>query len=292
MQCPLCSSEDYNLFHDRVWSLDGGQVLRCQSCDVTFIHPMMDEEQEREFYKSYNEHVKKRGVALSGSTKELHEKSLAVAAERVTVIGDLFRNATDVLEVGAATGAFLTQLPDKTCTVVEPADDNREFARQFAAEVYADIEDIPTGRRFDIICMFHVFEHIRQPASFLDSCRKLLRSGGWIIIEVPHSADPLISLYQCSAYKDFYFQPMHPFIHSVESLRTIFSAQGFSEKQVIYHQRYGLVNHLNWLATGQPGGNAEWQALLGENREYRAALEKAGQTDTIFYIAEISDGIC
>lgn len=288
MSCPLCLSERNELFHDRVWSLNDGQVFRCLSCDVTFIQPMMDECQERAFYKNYNEHVQKRGVALSGCAEELHEKSLAVAKERYAVIGELFRSAVDVLEVGAATGAFLQLLQGKSCSAIEPADENRQFSKQFVDKVYADISDIPSGERFDIICMFHVFEHIRQPAAFLRSCRKYLRSGGLVIIEVPHIADPLIHLYQCSAYKDFYFQPMHPFIHSLKSLQLIFSGQGFCQRQVIYHQRYGLVNHLNWLAKGKPGGDAQWLKLLGENREYKKSLELAGCSDTLFYVAEVA----
>lgn len=291
MQCPLCSSEESSLLHDRVWSSENGRVFRCQNCDVTYIHPMMDVDQEREFYKQYNKHVKQRGVSVSGSAAELHEKSQAAARERYAVVEDIFLSTNNVLEVGAATGAFIQQLKGKACSIVEPADDNRQFAQQFADKAYGDLSDIPADEYFDVICMFHVFEHIREPQKFLESCRKHLTPGGMIVIEVPHIEDPLISLYDCHAYKDFYFQPMHPFIHSLASLRSIFLPQGFRERQVIYHQRYGLVNHLNWLAQGKPGGNDAWLTLLGDNESYKAALEKSAQTDTIYYVAEVPGDI-
>ena len=200
MQCPLCESEQNVLFHDKVWSLEGGQVFRCLNCDVTFIHPLMDDKQEADFYQKYNEHVKKRGVSLSGSAAELHQKSIAAAGERYEVINGFFQSVDRVLEIGAATGAFLQKLDGLSCYAVEPADDNREFCQQFVEETYRHLSDVPAAEKFDVICMFHVFEHIKKPETFLENCRQHLNPGGLIVIEVPHIADPLISLYQCAAY--------------------------------------------------------------------------------------------
>ena len=52
MHCPLCESEQNVLFHDNVWSLEGGQVFRYLNCDATFIHPLIDDEQESDFYQN------------------------------------------------------------------------------------------------------------------------------------------------------------------------------------------------------------------------------------------------
>lgn len=286
MQCPLCLEKQSELLHDGIWSLDDGQVFRCKTCDVTFLHPMMTEQEEKEFYKNYNKHVRQRGVTASGSAEELHQKSIPIAVERYENIKEFFVNADRILEIGPSTGAFLELLAGKQCVAVEPDNANRDFCSRFAEQVYADLTMVPVGQLFDLVCMFHVFEHIRDPFSFLSLCRNHLAPGGKIIIEVPHINDPLIKLYDCLAYKDFYFQPMHPFVHSLSSLRHIFVEQGFHEERVIYYQRYGLVNHLNWLTAGTLGGNAEWTEVFGENREYKSALEKVGCTDTLYYIAK------
>ncbi len=287
MNCPLCNSAQLQLFHDQVWSIDDGKVFRCGQCDITFLSPVMDDEQERRFYRQYNEHVKQRGVAASGSPQELHEKSLAAARERYAVISRFFAGAESVLEIGAATGAFLQQLENPFRCAVEPAQDNRQFSGQFANRAFADIEEVPEDLKFDVICMFHVFEHIRRPVEFLQKCLLRLRpQGGRVVIEVPNIADPLISLYGCTAFKDFYFQPMHPYVHSVESLRKVFGEAGLREREVICYQRYGLVNHLNWLAKGKPGGNPDWQRIFGDGQDYKEALVRQGLTDTLFYVAE------
>lgn len=288
MQCPLCFDEKCEQVHDRVWSLEDGRVLRCLTCDVTFLDPMMNDQEEKAFYQNYNKHVMQRGVTTSGLPEELHQKSALLAVERFAKIREFFSEAERVLEIGPSTGAFLQLLEGKSCVAVEPDDKNRDFCSRFADQVYSDLANVPEEELFDVICMFHVFEHIRRPADFLDQCRRHLAPGGLIAIEVPHIDDPLIKLYNCSAYKDFYFQPMHPFVHSLKSLRHVFFGQRFREKRVIFHQRYGLDNHLNWLAAGTPGGNAEWKKILGENEGYKSSLEKAGRSDTIFYIVEDS----
>ena len=142
MKCPLCESREVRLLHDKVWSIEGGKVFRCGQCDVTYLHPMMDEEQERQFYQRYNEHVKNRGVSGSGSPAELHEKSLAGARERYAAIGNFFEGAQAVLEIGSATGAFLQQLNVPYRCAVEPAEDNRQFSAQFADRTFPGIDEV------------------------------------------------------------------------------------------------------------------------------------------------------
>lgn len=287
INCPVCDSPLIEQLHDRVWSAPDMRVFRCQECLSGFLDPMMTPDQEKEFYASYNEHTKKRGVTLTNDPKEFHAKSRPEAKLRWERLKGYFKDGSRVLEVGASTGAFL-EICSETCqcVCVEPDSANREFASQFSISAYDYLEIVDGSEKFDIICLFHVFEHIRKPLSFLDRCFELLNENGLIIIEVPHMEDPLISLYDLQAYKDFYFQPMHHYIYSETGLKKVFEGAGFSEKDIIYIQRYGLDNHLGWLKHGKPGGEPLLRTFFAEaDRAYRRDLEKAGKTDTIMYIA-------
>ena len=99
------------------------------------------------------------------------------------------------------------------------------------------------GGSFDLVCLFHVLEHIIEPAPFLESCTALLVSGGRIIIEVPSLEDPLLSLYHVDAYQNFFFQTQHPYSYSAASLGRLLDAHGLAVDESIAHQRYGLENH-------------------------------------------------
>ncbi len=288
LTCPVCCSPDVNQYHDKVWSRKNTLVMRCHSCKLAFIHPMMSEEEERQFYADYNQHVQARGVTVNSSPEEMHQKSIPVALERYDVVGHHFNRGKSVLEIGAATGSFLQLLKKSHCSCVEPAIDNREYCRQFVEEIFADVSEIPPSRRYDIICMFHVFEHIRTPVQFLKQCTQLLNPGGMIIIEVPCIEDPLLTLYHLDAFKDFYFQPMHPFIYSEQALDFCFQQAGLNKKKVMYYQRYGLDNHLAWLKNKKPGGDIELQKMFADNQEYKQQLVSAKKTDTLFYFAATS----
>jgi len=51
----------------------------------------MNETEESEFYKNYNNHVKDRGVILQNSIEEFHERNKVIAKERLGVIKSFFQ---------------------------------------------------------------------------------------------------------------------------------------------------------------------------------------------------------
>lgn len=285
MNCPICGSAELNLFHDSVWGMENGTVHSCSRCNLFFINPVMSDEEEAEFYKNYNVHAAKRGFIKSAGVHELHERSKPIARERYDIIQSQFSSATKVLEIGTSTGAFLELLGDKERYGVELTQENRAFCGRFCAGTFEDISKIPSQFKFDVICMFHVFEHIKSPFPFLKECCSHLNTGGKIIVEVPCIDDPLISLYNCKAYRDFYFQPMHPFIYSKKSLEYVFDRADMKVLDFRYYQRYGLDNHLAWLTKGKPGGDSILAGLFASIGEYKIALERAEKSDTIFFIA-------
>ena len=246
----------------------------------------MSDEEEAEFYRQYNVHVKMRGVTTTQSVEEFHRNSLPVARERWRVVGNYFSPGKRVLEVGSSTGAFLSLIEGCETSGAEMAEANAAFSAQFISDaVYGRVEEVPPGKQFDIICMFHVFEHIKAPVQFLKRCQTLLAPGGTVLIEVPHIDDPLISLYKLKEFKDFVFQPMHPMVYSVPSLRYVFTHSGLREQNVIYHQRYGLDNHLAWLKNRKQGRDDVLSELFADNEAYKRALQANKTTDTLFYIA-------
>jgi SAM-dependent methyltransferase len=282
--CPLCGNDHVVLYHDHVWSLEEGKVYRCPACDLTFIHPVMDDHAEQEFYKNYGQHTVARGVVTTSDPEELHRKGRPAALKRLGKIGKYFTGVSRVLEVGASTGAFLESLENKECYGVEPADEHRRYLAQFCKATYADLSQIPSQEKFDLICMFHVFEHIKSPLAFLEACSRHLNPGGRLIIEVPYIEDPLLTLYECGPFKNFYFQPMHPYVYSKRSLEHVFTKASFGAGEFIYYQRYGLDNHLTWLVKGKGGTDTQFASLFADDESYKQKMEKSGRTDTIFYV--------
>jgi len=73
---------------------------------------------------------------------------------------------------------------------LEPSPEGVKYARSKGLDVYeAGIEDftITKGRRFDVVMLLNVLEHLSHPQETLKSIQKnLLNPGGIVVIEVPN----------------------------------------------------------------------------------------------------------
>ena len=138
--------------------------------------------------------------------------------------------------------------------------------------------------------MFHVLEHIIDPSAYLSTIsQSLIKNDSLVIIEVPSLFDPLLSIYECESYKKFYFQSQHPYIYSNTSIVRLMERNGFVTKKVINYQRYGIENHLNWLANNSPGGSELFRNIFNKtNKSYITELEDFGKTDTVIWIGEFN----
>lgn len=95
-----------------------------------------------------------------------------------------------VFDVGFGFAQALLYFRDKGMVVsgLEPAPEGVEYARGKELDVYqANVEDLDcvNGRRFDIVTIINVLEHLRDPANMLIRIReKLLEPGGLIVLDV------------------------------------------------------------------------------------------------------------
>jgi SAM-dependent methyltransferase len=221
-----------------------------------------------------------------------YKKSLAVVQRRFEKIRGCFRGARNVLEIGAGDASFLahvgSQCPDVALASQE-IDQNTRAARDAVPGLtqHASFDEVrASGERYDLVCMFHVLEHVFAPGEFLADATACLAPGGRLVIEVPSLSDPLLSLYGCEAYRRFYFQRQHPYVYSAGSLTRLLTQLGFEVEQAIDHQRYGLENHLHWLYAGKPGGSELLRGIFGGCEDgYLRALERAGHADSFIGVA-------
>jgi SAM-dependent methyltransferase len=101
-----------------------------------------------------------------------------------------------VLEVGAGEGALGVRLARRYRYVgLEP--DPRAFATaraRFAragleSVVEGDVEKLPSGSTFDLVCAFEVLEHCEDDVAELRRWAERVRPEGWLMLSVPAFAD-------------------------------------------------------------------------------------------------------
>lgn len=289
-QCPLCHDTSPTLYWTEVWNAPGKRVMRCPSCESFFLDPLETEDEQRKFDTEYDRYIQTRSDLLSKYTPKTFDALVDESIEtRFQDLKQFFEGQPSVLEVGAEKGGFLDRIAHvaSSMAAVDSCPEYRNILQNKGYRAYTYVSDLPTGETYDRICLFSLLEHIHNPQPFLSRLKDHLVPAGVMILEVPSANEPLISLYNNSAFKSFYFQAMHPYVYSEKAIRMLIARCGMVPEQIICKQRYGLANHLQWLKNGTPGGNAHFASLFSgcPDSEYIKALEASGHADTLYVVA-------
>jgi len=274
--------DEFELLQEGVYDDPQVKVNINKSRDFAFLHP-----QPHVSYDHYLPRVKKLNLDSFKKKGMIYERRF----EKISRV--IKEGIFSLVEIGAGSGKFLEIVKRENSeikVVAVETDQNTAFLREkiVGSENYDSLEQIcALGKKYDVICFFHVLEHIIDLDSFFFHIHQLAHVKSTIIAEVPSLTDPLISLYSSKAYMKYYFQKQHPYIYSHASLERLMNYYQFKTLDIISHQRYGIENHLNWLIHKQPGGNEVFEKLFLEtNQQYITELENSGRTDTVFWIGK------
>lgn len=282
IQLGVSNSDTIVPFFSKVRDRDDVSVLKCTRSGVIFL--------SRTDHLDISHYSKKKSFDYWGAQdrKEALKQSLEDDQRRCEQFKYIIANKK-WLDVGTGVGGVLDLLSpfSKIAKAVEPQKNVRDFLTGLGYSVYSSIEDAEQNF-FDIVTLFHVFEHFKNPIEALKSIREKMVKGAKIIIEVPHANDFLISFLDNVEFKSFTFWSEHLILHTRESLFVFLKTAGFSNITVSNFQRYPLANHLHWLLTGKPGGHIAWSQLRTAELEqaYASMLSRIDKTDTLIAIAE------
>jgi len=142
---------------------------------------------------------------------------------------------TRVLEVGCGTGEFLhvASRAGARVTGVEPSTSFQEAASSlYGLEMSGELlhGDSFAPGSFEAVVLLHVFEHLRDPAAFLEIAFRALAPGGWLFIVVPNLEGWTNRLYGAAAAS--LKQRDHLFHYTRDSLARMVERGGFRVQRV------------------------------------------------------------
>jgi 2-polyprenyl-3-methyl-5-hydroxy-6-metoxy-1,4-benzoquinol methylase len=284
ISCYLCGSTKCSKIHDKIRYDMPPRPFRCDQCGFVFLYPRMTPESEKEFYeKTYRSEYDKQDA------ESLWESSLPEAKKRVSRFTDLYSPDIRLLEIGCASGYFLSEVKEHVKSVigVELTKNYVKFARDRGLDVKESLDEV-VDHSCDLIFMFHVLEHIEDPIHFLEELKKKLSPTGKLVIEVPNVEDVLVSVYKIQNHLDFYWEIAHNYYFSKQTLETVLEKAGF-RYEIFPLQRYDLSNHMYWMLNGKPGGQGFFNFIFPQSllNEYESALKEKFLCDTIYAIAKM-----
>jgi len=203
-------------------------VLQCQQCGFHYTPPLPDAADQLE-------------QAHYSRPDSYHGPDSQNCAIRLQLIKKYISGGS-LLDVGAGKGEFVAaaQAAGFQASGIEPSAAFAAYASQvMQLPVHCGYLDKPgmfDGRRFDVITLFHVLEHVHQPHQLTALLSEYLNPGGILMIEVPNTDGVLLKiidffyrlrgLYWSGRLSPFH-PPFHRFGYSSISLSFLLHQRGY-----------------------------------------------------------------
>jgi len=281
--CYLCNGTKFERIAKRTRDFPNVYVIRCEQCGLvslsSFLH-ICDDFYKRGMMHDWN---KEKWESWVRSTRKDD-------ARRVIYLRDKMKNMR-LLDFGCGNCEFILKARLTThgeIIGVEPDNAYKKYAeealKRAEISVYKSLYDI-LDKKFDMITMFHVIEHLIDPIPILEQLIDLLADDGILVIETPNANDALLSLYKCQAFSAFTYWGCHVRLYDQNTLQALLKKVGL-KGDVQQIQRYPLSNHLYWMSNGKPGGHEVWDFMNSPEltSSYESALLEKMACDTIMGI--------
>lgn len=187
--CNLCGQRNGTLVAVRDRHGKPIRVTCCKSCGLTYVDPLPGALELAAFYaQRYRREYKS---VEAPRVKHIYRAG-CVALDRFRTVALLAQPPARVLDCGAGGGEFAYLLTSRgyRLTGIEPNDGYREFARtEYGVDLRPGTLDDASfaAGEFDLITIFHVLEHLRDPRAALTKLAGWLRPGGYLYVEVPNA---------------------------------------------------------------------------------------------------------
>lgn len=154
-------------------------LRRCRECGFIFA----DDQQLNELTSLY-ERLSDPEYVNSQETRLFQMRWLVKTAQKVNP------KAVSLLDVGAGAGLLVAEAKrlGLNAAGVEPCRAFVDSARTLnSVEILHGVLPHPelTNRRFDLVCLVDVIEHVSDPVTLLRHCTQLLNSGGLLVVVTP-----------------------------------------------------------------------------------------------------------
>jgi SAM-dependent methyltransferase len=265
--CPICGSGAVrNKAHK-----DGVDILRCGSCQVAFWRPDAGFRAEALYGASYFESgdatAESAGSAGYDDYPMLEEGLRQTFRQRLARIPRPGAGAR-LLDIGAAFGFAVneaTRLGWRALGAEVSLPAARRAAERATGEVIvANALDLPFAASvFDVVTMWDVVEHLRDPHRAVTEVARVLRAGGRLVLSTG-DVDSLVAKISGTRWH-LYTLPEHLFFFSRPALRVLLEQHGLRVVRMRAHgARYPigyLVERLRKTLLGKPqrrGPSPRW----------------------------------
>lgn len=193
-RCPRCAHSGFASVltgSDRLYRTTTRefQVVECTSCSLLRLEPQPSADELQHFYPHHYWWAPDGSVVgrLEGFYRRL------VLRDHLRFVAPGVEENRPVLDVGCGGGSFLAAFRRRGIRVVgmdfSPQAANVSWRENGVPAVCGRLENAPfPAESFGVITLFHVLEHLAEPAACVAAARRLLVPGGRLYAQVPNAA--------------------------------------------------------------------------------------------------------
>lgn len=192
-QCPACGGTIFKpLFSatDYTSSKESFGIVVCTTCELGITTPRPISSEIGRYYESQNYISHTDGSKKI--TDRIYRAVRKVALHRKRKLIEKYHQPGTALDYGCGTGEFLKHLSRNGWVVdgVEPSNTARSIAKdKTEGNIAADISEL-AEKKFDVITLWHVAEHIHHLLQTLENLTQRLKEEGVLFIAVPNYQSP------------------------------------------------------------------------------------------------------
>lgn len=255
-RCPACSAAQYKPKYE----FEECAIVRCQQCEFMWLNPLPTPEDTSTVY---DDHYFANENFLNGTSRYLYGY-VDYISERINKqirYYDIVRQIKSLLpplapgesyrwlDAGCGLGYLLDCVFDagfEACGLEYNKHAVEKIRAKYTFDVrHGSLSDVDwEGRRFDVISMTDVIEHLHDPWETVARAGELLRPGGILMITTMDS-DSLTSRLLGKRLEDFRRTREHLFFFSRKTLTDLLAEQGFAVEVI---ESYGHTFELEFLA--------------------------------------------
>ncbi|KGG14177.1 MULTISPECIES: class I SAM-dependent methyltransferase [Prochlorococcus] len=212
--CLCGNSTGINLFKKDRYGIKN-PVCLCLECGIIRANPIPPSAEMDNFYSSdlY------RQIYDDEDLENYFDRKVELALSKPSIIFDAlnplvkFKDKKSILEIGCAGGWNLLQFKNNGYTDIVGFEPGKYYREMGAKKLGLDIrygfleEALKEGKKYDIIILNHVIEHILNPLEVLNKISRLLEEKGILYLGVPNIQRYDIGQIQNAHY--WYFSPLN-----------------------------------------------------------------------------------